>query len=199
MRIGIFGGTFNPPHIGHTGAAVAARDELSLDKLIFIPSSIPPHKELASGSATEKQRLDMTRIAASEISAEVSDIEISRGGKSYTVETLREFRRLYPSDELWFIMGTDMFLSIEKWREPQEIMRLAKIAVVPRYDESREKLRLQSEHLSEKYGATTHIIDKPALEISSTEIREALECGNASEFISEGVCNYIRKENLYGI
>jgi len=199
MRIGIFGGTFNPPHMGHISAAKAARDELRLDRLILIPSSIPPHKEISKDAATVSQRLEMTRLAAEDISAEVSDMEISRGGRSYTVETLRELRLKYPSDELWFIMGTDMFLSIEKWREPEEIMRLASIAVVPRYEESREELLLQSKALSEKYGAVSRVIDASVLEISSTELREEIRRGNPSEFISASVYEYIKKEKLYGV
>lgn len=197
MRIGIIGGTFNPPHMGHINAARAARDELSLKRLIFIPSAVPPHKQMAESSATTEQRLSMTRLAAEELSAEVSEMEIVRGGTSYTVDTLRELREKSPNDELWFIMGTDMFLSIERWREPEEIMRLAKIAVAPRNDSDRDALARHAEHLKERYGAESFIMKTAALEISSTEIRNAIKNGNLSEYLPKSVYEYIKQNNLY--
>ncbi len=197
MRIGIIGGTFNPPHTGHINAARAAVKELSLSRLIFIPSYTPPHKQLAENSATPEQRLYMTRLAAEELAAEVSDMEISRGGTSYTVDTLRMLQEENPSDELWFIMGTDMFLTIERWREPEEIMRLARIAVAPRNDADREALVRHAEYLKEKYGAEACVMKTAALEISSTEIRKARGEGNLSEYLPKAVYEYIKQNNLY--
>ena len=197
MRIGVIGGTFNPPHTGHINAACAARDELSLARLVFIPSAMPPHKQMSETSATPEQRLHMTRLAAEELCAEVSDMEIMRGGTSYTVDTLRELRTKNPTDELWFIMGTDMFLTIEKWREPEEIMRLANIAVVSRNDADRESLSKHAEYIREKYGATARVMKTAALEISSTEIRNAIKCGNQSEYLPRSVYEYIKQNNLY--
>lgn len=197
MRIGIMGGTFNPPHTGHINAARAATSELSLDRLIFIPSGTPPHKQMAENSATPEQRLHMTRLAAEEISAEVSDMEIAREGKSYTVDTLRKLRSENPEAELWFIMGTDMFLTIEKWREPEEIMRLANIAVEPRCDADRDTLVRHSEYLGEKYGAKTLVMKATALEISSTEIRDAIKKENCSDYLPWSVYEYIKQNNLY--
>ena len=199
MRIGIMGGTFNPPHTGHINAALAAREELSLSRLIFIPSSLPPHKKISENSATTEQRLFMTKLAADSISAEVSDMEISRGGTSYTVETLRELKKEYPDDELWFIMGTDMFLSIETWREPCEIFLLCSIAAVPRNDDDREKLISHSRYLSEKYGTKSQVMKKDAIDISSSELREKIAEGKALEFLPEAVYSYILKEGLYGV
>ncbi|MBR3848150.1 MAG: nicotinate-nucleotide adenylyltransferase [Oscillospiraceae bacterium] len=197
MRIGIMGGTFNPPHKGHINAARAARKELSLSRLILIPSSTPPHKQMADASATPEQRLCMTRLMAEELSCEVSDTEILRGGTSYTVDTLRELCAKNPTDELWFIMGTDMFLTLEKWREPEEIMRLANIAVVPRNEADRERLMQHAEYLEEKYGAGARIMKTEALEISSTEIRDAIRNGNPSEYLPDAVFEYIKQNNLY--
>lgn len=191
------GGTFNPPHMGHINAARAANGELSLSRLIFIPSGTPPHKQVAENSATPEQRLHMTRLAAEELSAEVSDMEIARGGTSYTVDTLREIRRKNPEDELWFIMGTDMFLTIEKWREPEEIMHLANIAVAPRCEDDRETLHRHAEYLAEKYGATARIMKEAALEISSTEIRDAIKSETSSDYLPRSVCEYIKQNNLY--
>lgn len=197
MRIGIMGGTFNPPHTGHINAARAAREELSLSRLVFIPSAVPPHKQMAEFSATTEQRLYMTHLMAEELSCEVSDMEISRGGTSYTVDTLRELRAKNPADELWFVMGTDMFLTLEKWREPEEIMRLARIAVAPRNDADRESLMQHAKYLAEKYGAVSHVMKTAALEISSTEIRDAIKNGNPSEYLPKSVYEYIKQNNLY--
>lgn len=199
MRIGIMGGTFNPPHTGHINAAVAAREELSLSRLIFIPSYLPPHKKISENSASTEQRLFMTKLAADAISADVSDMEIARGGTSYTVETLRELRKEYPDDELWFIMGTDMFLSIENWREPREIFSLSSIAAVPRNDDDREKLINHSKYLSERYGTVSKVMKKAAIDISSSELREKIANGETKEFLPEAVYQYILKEGLYGV
>ncbi len=199
MRIGIMGGTFNPPHTGHINAAVAAREELSLSRLIFIPSSLPPHKKISENSASTEQRLFMTKLCAESISAEVSDMEIVRGGTSYTVETLSELKKEYPDDELWFIMGTDMFLSIENWREPEKIFSLCSIAAVPRNDDDREKLINHSKYLSERYGTVSKVMKKAAIDISSSELREKIANGETKEFLPEAVYQYILKEGLYGV
>ena len=199
MRIGLMGGTFNPPHMGHINAACAAKKELFLDKLIFIPTGTPPHKEMAEGSATTAQRLEMAQLAAKSIDADVSDIEIRREGKSYTVYTLRELRKKYPDDELWLIMGTDMFLSLETWFCFEEIFSLACIAAVPREDDDRTKLRAYSEQLKEKYGAKTRVLEVAALTVSSTELRPGGKGKQLQKFLPPEVYDYIIRKNLYGI
>lgn len=199
MRIGILGGTFNPPHRGHMNAAVAARDALGLSKLILVPTAIPPHKELSADSASENERLEMTRLLADEIGAEVSDIEIAGGGRNYTADTLSKFREIYPDDELWFIMGTDMFLSVQNWRYPEKIFSLASIAVVPRCDDDREKLEEHRKWLSEKYSAKTYVVLATAVEISSTLLRNMKERKELLKFIPERIINYIEEKRLYGI
>lgn len=197
MRIGIMGGTFNPPHIGHINAAEAARRELSLSKLILIPTATPPHKEMAKGSATAEQRLDMTRLLAKLLGAEVSDIEIARGGKSYTVDTLTALSLKHPQDELWLIVGTDMFLTLEEWKNPEKIFELSSIACVPRSDDDKEKLLSHSEFLRKKHGANTRIIDVPAVTISSSELRPEAQAEETEEFIPEAILSYIRENKLY--
>ena len=132
-RIGIFGGSFNPPHNGHIEAARQCVERLALDRLIFVPDAAPPHKTLAAGSPTAQQRYEMVRLAARDVPhAEVSDLELQRSGKSYTVDTLRQFQAQYPTDELLLLMGTDMFLSFEGWREPDEIARMAQLVCMHR-------------------------------------------------------------------
>ena len=114
MKIVIYGGSFNPPHCGHVEAAFAVSECLKPDKMLIIPASIPPHKELADGSPDALERLELTRLAFADIpNAEVSDMEILREGKSYSVDTLEELMRLYPGSEFTFVMGSDMLLSFE--------------------------------------------------------------------------------------
>lgn len=197
MRIGIMGGTFNPPHTGHINAANAAKENLSLSKLILIPTAMPPHKEMAKGSATAEQRLHMTTLMGRLVNAEVSDIEISRGGKSYTVDTLTELSGKYPSDELWLIVGTDMFLTLTEWKTPEKIFSLAKVAVVPRSDDDRDELIAYGELLKEKYGAETRIIDVPAVTISSSELRPEAQADDKNEFIPDEIFSYIKENKLY--
>ena len=124
-RIGVYGGSFNPPHLGHVRAARQARALLKLDRIIFIPAAIPPHKAIATGSPDSRTRLALTQLAvAQEPGMEVSDLELRRGGPSYTVDTLRALRESYPHDELFLLMGTDMFLSFLTWYAPDCIAKL---------------------------------------------------------------------------
>ena len=126
MKIGIYGGSFNPPHLGHQNAAVEAAEKCALDKLLLIPAGIPPHKVMEQGSPANEHRLAMTRLMGGQaalqsgVEVEVLDLEMAREGKSYTVDTLRALRRQYPNGELLLFMGTDMFFSFESWRAPEE-------------------------------------------------------------------------------
>ena len=120
MKIGVYGGTFNPPHLGHITAARAVFDLLQLDKLLLIPAGLPPHKNLPTGSPVPQQRLEMTRLAGEQTGlgnkVEVLDMELVRTGKSYTSDTLAALKEIYPDDELWLLMGTDMFLTTRRRR-----------------------------------------------------------------------------------
>ncbi len=132
-RVGIMGGTFNPPHIGHQVCASEACDQLRLDRVVWVPAHTPPHKEVAAGAPSPEVRAELCRLAtADDPRFEVSEIEIDRGGASYTVETLRELRRQRPDDELIFIVGADTALSLPTWREPQEVSRLAALGIAGR-------------------------------------------------------------------
>lgn len=196
MKIGIMGGTYNPPHIGHLHAAQAAREQLNLEKIILIPSNIPPHKELPKLFASSKQRLEMTHIAARGIDAEVSDIEITREGKSYTADTLEELKEEHPNDELYFIMGTDMLLTVQDWFEPHRIFAVAKLAVIARNDGDREAILAHIETLK-PMGAEICFVEVAPLPISSTELRENI-CAK-KEFLPDGVFEYVSKEHLYEV
>ena len=143
-RIGIYGGAFNPPHTGHIRAAEYALQALNLDKLLLIPSCSSPHKPLPAGSPEPKQRLEMTKLWAGE-KMEVCDIELSRGGTSYTYETVEQLKLRYPDDELILFMGTDMFLSFHTWKEPERILACASLAVFYRGDKNEKEV-----HYNEK-------------------------------------------------
>ena len=199
-RIGIYGGTFNPPHVGHMQAAKEAAASLRLSNLLMIPAQTPPHKQLPEGSASPQQRLQMLRVAAEDIpEIQVSDIELRRQGPSYTVETVLQLKRQYPEDELVLIMGTDMFLSFEHWRDPQTILENATLAVLNRGEKGeREKIAAMKDHFAEK-GASVEIVDNRAITISSTQLRRMLIFGCADPFLPAGVAEYIRREALYGV
>ena len=146
MKIGIYGGSFNPPHLGHMAAAESAAKYLKLDMLLLIPAGIPPHKALSADDPGKAHRLAMTRLMGEQIGqdtgirVEVSDMEITREGKSYTADTLRALRAQYPDDELWLLMGTDMFLTFQYWYRPEEILRYAGICAFGRTETDREEL-----------------------------------------------------------
>ncbi len=198
-RIGIYGGTFNPPHLGHLRAAMYAVEALGLDRLLLIPTGVSPHKEVAAG-ATSQDRLEMVRLAAAGLDKiQVSDLELRREGRSYTVDTLRALREEHPGDELVLLMGTDMFLSFLTWREPEEIMKLAKLAVFCR-GEKGEKAKLEAQQKAlEAMGAKTELIRNPVTAISSTDLRRLLIFGCAGPFLPGGVGAYIVENSLYGV
>lgn len=204
MKIGVYGGTFNPPHLGHLISARFAMEYLGLDKLLFIPAGQPPHKSLPEGSPTAEQRLEMTAIAADTMllpgKVEVSDLELRRGGKSYTADTLRALHEQYPDAELWLLMGTDMFLTLQNWREPETICALAHLAAFARTrSDSGEMLEIQGKYLSETYGAKCAVIQLPQITpVSSTQLRELLSAGEGSGYLPPAVWGYILRYGLYG-
>ena len=198
-RIGIYGGTFNPPHIGHVRAALGAVQALKLDKLLVIPDRIAPHKTLPEGSASPQQRLEMVKLAfAGEPAFEVSDMELRREGVSYTVDTMRQLRDMYPAAELTLLMGTDMFLSFRTWRCPGEILDIAGLGVFYRGDRG-EKAAIEAEKAEmETTGAKITLVQNEIVDISSTDLRRMLVFGCAEPFLPAGVGAYIREQGLYG-
>lgn len=198
MKIGIYGGTFDPPHLGHMDSARAAMEALDLDKLLFLPARQPPHKALSPNSAGPEQRLAMVRLMADGLGpkVQVCDLEYRREGKSYTSDTLRQLREQYPEDELWLLMGSDMFLTLQDWHEPEVILSLAGAAAFARTEESRGGvLEAQAETLRKTYHAKVCTVELPAIrEVSSTEIRE----GKHWDALYPPVLGYILMNRLYG-
>lgn len=191
MKIGVFGGTFNPPHNGHIRLAKAAADELKLDKLLVIPSCIPPHK-IAAKLAGGQERLEMCRLAfGCDPRFEVSPMELERGSRSYTVETLRELKALYPDSELYFIVGSDMLESFDKWYLWQEILSLSVLCAASREEGYNPDLSRFG-----KLAERIKIITLDPLEVSSTQIRNS--AGEVSpELLDPKVAAYIREHGLY--
>ena len=197
MRIGIYGGTFNPPHMGHCNAAKHAMAALCLDEMLLIPSCSSPHKQIPAHSPTPRQRLEMVEKMAGE-GQRVSDIELSRGGTSFTYETVLQLKKEHPNDELVLCMGTDMFLSFETWKNPHIILENASLGVFYR-GEKGEKERIEAKKaLLESHGATIYITENPVLDISSTQLRRMLVFGCADSFLHPAVLEYIRENGLYG-
>lgn len=197
-RIGVFGGTFDPVHVGHINAAREAAKMLSLKKLIFVPASLPPHKDLPKEAAPPKMRLEMLKLATKDFDiAEISEIELSREGKSYTDETLKALSSLYPEAELWLIMGGDMLDILDKWRNFSWLIKNVQICALSRLSD-RNRLEISSKTLREKYDANIILADNKAIEISSTELRKALKKRSGVEYLSSDVYAYIIKNRLYG-
>lgn len=205
MKIGIYGGTFNPPHLGHVTAARAVFELLKLDRLLVIPAGLPPHKDLPDHSPTPAQRLEMTRLAAEQMGldgkVEVVDIELSRVGKSYTSDTLAQLKERYPDDELWLLMGTDMFLTLQAWHAPEEILSLAGIAAFGRTEADTEELfSVQRDYLYKTYPqARIFTLTIPGvIDVSSTELRQKLAAGEGGALLPPAVYGYILRQGLYG-
>ncbi len=197
-RIGIYGGSYNPPHIGHTAAARYAVESMKLSRLLMIPSFISPHKQLPQDSPSPQQRLAMLQLAVGEDSITVSDLELQRGSVSFTYETVAAVAEQYPDAEILLFMGTDMFLSFSSWRHPEKILEQAALAVFYRGDRGeQEAVRAKAEEF-EKQGATVYLVENPVTDISSTDLRRLLIFGCADSFLDPGVGDYIRQNKLYG-
>ena len=204
MKIGVYGGTFNPPHLGHVTAARAVFELLKLDLLLLVPDGQPPHKMLPPGSPTPEQRLEMTRLAGEQLGlgerVRTLDLELKREGRSYTAETLRQLHQQYPENELWLLMGTDMFLTLQAWREPGEILSLAGIAAFGRTEEDTEELfSVQRDYLYRTYPqARIFTLTIPGVvDVSSTELRTMLARGEGGNLLPPAVYGYILREGLY--
>ena len=196
-RIGIYGGTFNPPHTGHIQGASYAINALELERLLLIPSCISPHKMLPENSPTPAQRAQMLAIAAGE-KMEVSDLELRRGGTSYTYETVEQIAAQYPECELVLLMGTDMFLSFLTWKEPERILQKASLGVLYRGDKDEQSQIEEQKKILESQGAKVYQVENPVTAISSTQLRRMLAFRCTSSFLPEGVEAYIRENGFYG-
>ena len=179
MKIGIYGGTFNPPHRGHVLAAASAVRELGLDRLIVMPSGTPPHKEVPAGNPDGEERLALARLAFASVDrAEVSDYEVASEGKDYTIDTLNWFEERCPGDELILITGGDMFRTLPEWKRGEELLRRFSVAVLAREFEEEPELTAAAEAYRADYGATVYFPKAEVFPVSSTEIRKLVQSGD---------------------
>ena len=194
-KIAIYGGSFDPPHKGHKLLAENLASVCGAEKVIIIPTALSPFKN--SSSATAEDRLDMCKLFFKEDLFSISDIEIKRGGKSYTVDTLTQIKEENPDAELFLFMGDDMLLSFDKWYCYQEILRLATIVCACR-TENLEELQNMKSFVKNVLKAEERVIicESVPFEISSTEIRSSLK-DSAKKGLSEDVYNYIQAKGLY--
>lgn len=196
-RVGVLGGMFNPPHLGHLELARAAARELALDRVLLIPASVPPHKPAIWDPGAE-HRLRMCRLAgAGDLLLEVSTIELERPGPSYTVDTLRSIRASDPDAELTLIVGADMARTLGSWREPREILKLARLAVAERNDTGRRQVLDALAPLGGEHRVS--FVDMPRHDISSSLVRRRLTAGEPiGELVGVEVARYIAEHELYG-
>lgn len=196
-RVGLYGGTFSPPHRGHVNAAAEFVQKMDLDVLYVMPANIPPHKEVLNPVPAE-DRLEMCRIAFGEVErAIVSDYEIRKAGVSYTVDTLRHLAS--EENELFMLCGDDMMLTLDRWREAEEIFRLTSIVCMRRYDTDDAPLQEKRAEYRSLYGAKVHFIKACPIPVSSTEIREMIKDGAAAEgeYLHPDVIKFIVEKGLY--
>lgn len=217
MRLAIFGGTFDPPHVGHLLAASDAFEHLSLDRLVFVPAAVQPLKE-GQSSAAAAHRLAMVRLVTDGDARFATDsVEVDREGLSYSVETLRGFRQRFPSADRYFLVGADVLSSFTEWREPHEVLALATLAVLTRRDD-REVAPGAKPDSGPAAGKTGHHTEAPVartaleselsrrrvmvptrrIDVSSTEIRDRVRRGRSIHgFVTDAVAEYISSHGLY--
>jgi nicotinate-nucleotide adenylyltransferase len=198
VRVGILGGTFDPPHVGHLIAAADAADALALDRVVLVPAYVQPLKAATVGTAAV-HRLAMTRLAvANDRRLAVSSIEIDRGGLSFTVDTLSEWARQSPEDERFLLLGADVLRTFARWREPLEVMRLAELVVWQRG----EVLRGAVADLLPRDAAGRipphRVLQARQVDVSSTEVRSRVRAGQSIHgFVPDAVRAYIDETGLY--
>ncbi len=198
MEILVYGGSFNPPHLGHVKAAEEAYAAIKPEKLLVIPTSDPPHKILEQGSPNAMERLMLTQLAFSAMpEAIVSDIEVVRGGASYTYQTVASIKQQYKGSTVTLLIGTDMLLYFEKWREFERLLQEVKLAVLAREEGEDEKIVAHAKYLRERYAADIEFISTEPLPMSSSEIRDELRNRQGVEHLDAAVYERIISKRHY--
>lgn len=196
VRLGILGGTFNPPHLGHLVCAQEAHLQLQLDQVLLIPTAIPPHK-LAPDDPGPSHRLELCRLAVGgDGRFAVSDLEIRRDGPSYTVDTLEELHATVQDSDLYLILGGDIATGLPQWREPERVLSLSTLAVVDREGTPRGAIEAVLDRLPG--GERVHFFSMPQIAISSTLVRRRLRAGQPVRYlVPDNVIDYIERYRLY--
>jgi nicotinate-nucleotide adenylyltransferase len=196
VRLGILGGTFNPPHLGHLVCSQEAYRELQLDRVMLIPARIPPHKPVEHEPGPE-HRLELCRLAvADDDRFEVSAIELGRDGPSYTVDTLKELTSKASTSELFLIVGGDIAAGLPGWREPERVLELATLAIAKRRGTSRAAVESSLHELNG--GGRARFFQMPRIGVSSTMIRRRVRAGQPIRYlVPDRVAEYIEQHQLY--
>jgi len=199
VKIGIFGGTFNPPHQGHLLAAREAVQTLGLDLLYVVPAGTPPHKPLPEDTPDSPARYRLVQLMfEGEPKVQVLDMELGRPGPSYTVDTVEEICRRHPGVRPYLLLGTDAFLELTSWYRAEDLLALVIPAVFARGEGQAEAIAREAEVLETQYGASPVCVDHQVLEISSTYLREALSARGGAEFVGEAVYGELVRGRHYG-
>lgn len=200
QKIGIFGGTYNPPHVGHLNIVNEFIRKYELSKVLIIPTYTPPHKE-SSYLASATDRIEMCKRTFSDEVFEISDIEIQRRGKSYTCDTLRELTEDYPDAKFYFLVGDDMLLTFHEWRNPEDILDLCTVVAAVRSDDLTETVLL--DYIMEKYPdeynkGAFELLHMEPLPLSSTVIRNSITEGKSIDgLVTSDTKKYIEDRGLY--
>jgi len=197
VRLGILGGAFNPPHIGHLVCAQEALLQLELDKVVFVPVGQAPHRDVEDDPGAEA-RLELVELAIADDERFTSSrVELDRDGPSYTSDTLREMRSAAPDDELFLILGGDQAATLPTWHEPEEVLSLATVAVVERVSWTRNAIGIKIARL--KGSPSVRYLDMPLIQVSSSAIRRRVAAGRPLRYlVPDAVASYIEANGLYG-
>jgi len=197
-KIGIMGGTFNPIHFGHLFLAENAYEQVGLDKVLFMPSKNPPHKEVMC-KVTEKQRVDMIEIAIHDNPHfELSTLELNREGMTYTADTLQVLKEQNPDTEYYFIVGTDSLFMMHSWKDPQVVFDLCTVLVAARDNANADEIHKHMDYLKKSFHAKVEHIEMPMLQIASADIRERVEKAHTVRYYMPApVIQYITDHSLY--
>ncbi len=198
MNIAIYGGSFNPPHLGHIDAAATAAEQLCPDRLLIIPDNENPQKDIEPGSPSAEQRLELCKLAFRGIpGAEVSDIELVRGGRSYTSDTLERLREQYPEDEFTLVVGADILLKLEDWYRFRYIIDNCTLAVLSREEGGDRETEQMCEHLRSVFGAEVKVLEHVPVPMSSEDVRQRLRMRLGSDKLDGEVYAEIIRLGLY--
>jgi nicotinate-nucleotide adenylyltransferase len=197
LRVGILGGAFNPPHVGHLVCAQEAVVRLDLEKVVFVPTARPAHREIEQDPGADVRAELCEAAIADDERFELSRAELEREGPSYTVDTLRELREAAPDDELFLLLGGDQAAALPSWHEPEEVLELATVVAVERVGFSRSTIALKLGHL--RGGRDVRVLEMPVMQVSSSMIRRRVAAGQPIRYlVPEPVIELVRERGLYG-
>ncbi|GFI61447.1 putative nicotinate-nucleotide adenylyltransferase [Clostridiales bacterium] len=196
-EVAIMGGAFDPIHFGHLATAQTVYENFNVDKVVLMPLGDAPHKAMKGASA--KNRYEMTRAAAASNDAlGVSALEVERTGKTYTVDTIAKIIEINPKLCIYFVMGADEVFAVDTWKEPERLLKMCRFIAVTRPGFSGDREKRKTELLREKYGCDIYFLEVPAIDISSSELRDRIRTGKSVEyFMPAEALKYIEENNLY--